>query len=196
MRKVIGITGGISSGKSFVCKEIEKLGYPVIDCDKVNHDLLAPGNSIYLKVIEAFGTSYLNDDKTINRTRLAELIFNNKSAKDMLNSISHPLIMNEVKKQIALHDGLVFVEIPLLFECKLEYMFDKIVCVYVDKNTQINRLMARDVIEYEYAAKKVESQLSLEIKKDKSDYVIDSSKGFDDTYIQIQELINVLKGDN
>ncbi|MBO5711699.1 MAG: dephospho-CoA kinase [Acholeplasmatales bacterium] len=196
MKKVIGITGGISSGKSFVCNEIKNLGYPLIDCDKVNHDLLAPGNSIYLKVIEAFGTNYLNDDKTINRALLAELIFNDKSAKERLNNISHPLIMEEVKRQIDLHDGMVFVEVPLLFECKLEYMFDKIVCIYVDKNTQINRLMARDSIEYEYAAKKVESQLSLEIKKERSDYVIDSSKGFDDTYKQIQELIKVLKGEN
>ena len=195
MRRVIGITGGIASGKSYVCKEIEKLGYPLIDCDKVNHDLLAPGNSIYLKVINEFGRDYLNDDLTINRGKLAALVFSDKNMRNKLNNISHPLILEEVNRQIALQDGLVFVEVPLLFECNLEDMFDKIVCVYVDKKTQINRLMARDGIEYEYATKKVESQLSLEIKKNKSDYVIDSSKGFDDTNIQILKLIDILKGE-
>lgn len=195
MRRVIGITGGIASGKSYAARKIEELGYPLIDCDRVNHELLEPGNSIYLRIKEEFGSNYINADGTINKSKLGLLIFNDAEARAKLNAISHPLIMEEVKKQIMRYDGLIFVEVPLLFECELEYMFDKIICLYIDKKTQINRLMARDGIEYEYAAKKIESQLSLEIKKQRSDYTIDSSKGFDDTNKQIQELIKILEGE-
>ena len=193
MKMTIGITGGIASGKSFVCKELKQMGYPLVDCDQINKDLQQIGMPIYNEIVNQFGLEYLNEDKTINRTKLGKLIFENKEERIKLNNISHPLIIKEMRRRIDEFDGLVFVEIPLLFETKLEYLCDKIICVFVDEKTQINRLMARDGIEYEYTLNKIKSQIPLENKVKKSDFVIDSSLGFEDTKRQINEIINILK---
>lgn len=189
----IGITGGIASGKSYVCSEIKKLGYPLIDCDKINRDFQQIGMPIYNEIVKHFGESFLNEDKTINKTKLGKLIFSDDDKREFLNSISHPIIISEMKRQIEEYDGLIFMEIPLLFETKLEYLCDKIICVFVDEKTQIDRLMARDGIEYEYTINKITSQMPLSLKKDKSNYIIDSSTGFDDTKKQIDEIIYKLK---
>jgi dephospho-CoA kinase len=193
MKMTIGITGGIASGKSFVCKELKQMGYPLVDCDQINKDLQQIGMTIYNEIVNQFGLEYINEDKTINRTKLGKLIFENKEERIKLNNISHPLIIKEMRRRIDEFDGLVFVEIPLLFETKLEYLCDKIICVFVDEKTQINRLMARDGIEYEYTLNKIKSQMPLENKVKKSDFVIDSSLGFEDTKRQINEMINILK---
>jgi dephospho-CoA kinase len=193
MKMIIGITGGIASGKSYVCSQLKEMGYPLIDCDQINRELQQIGMPIYNEIVNIFGIEYLNEDKTINKIKLGKLIFSNVDERNKLNSISHPLIINEMIRRIKQYDGLVFVEIPLLFETKLEYLCDRIVCVFVNKKTQINRLMTRDSIEYEYTIKKIKAQMSLEEKKNKSDYVIDSSLGFEDTKRQINELINKLK---
>jgi dephospho-CoA kinase len=193
MKMTIGITGGIASGKSFVCKELKQMGYPLVDCDQINKDLQQIGMPIYNEIVNQFGLEYLNEDKTINRTKLGKLIFENKEERIKLNNISHPLIIKEMRRRIDEFDGLVFVEIPLLFETKLEYLCDKIICIFVDEKTQINRLMARDGIEYEYTLNKIKSQMPLENKVKKSDFVIDSSLGFEDTKRQINEMINILK---
>lgn len=193
MKMTIGITGGIASGKSYVCSEIKKLGYPLIDCDQINRDFQQIGMPIYNEIVKHFGNEFLNEDKTINKTKLGKLIFSNEEKRLLLNSISHPLIISEMKRQIEKNDGLIFMEIPLLYETGLEYLCDKIICVFVDEKIQINRLMARDGIEYDYTINKIKSQMPLSLKKDKSDYIIDSSNGFDDTKKQINEIIEKLK---
>ena len=193
MNMTIGITGGIASGKSFVCSQLKQMGYPLIDCDQINKELQQIGEPIYNEIVKCFGDSYLNDDKTINRTKLGKLIFGNKEERIKLNKIAHPLIVEEMEKRISKYDGIVFVEIPLLFETKLEYLCDKIICVFVDELTQINRLMKRDGIEYEYTINKIKSQMPIEYKKEKSDYLIDSSLGFEETKKQIDVIIDLLK---
>lgn len=189
----IGITGGIASGKSYVCSELKKMGYPLIDCDQINKELQQIGMPIYNEILKEFGEAYLNEDKTINKGKLGNLIFSNIDERNKLNNISHPLIISEMKRRINEYAGLIFIEIPLLFETKLEYLCDKIVCVFVDEKTQINRLMSRDSIEYEYTIKKIKAQMPLKDKMNKSDYVINSSLGFEETKKQINELINKLK---
>ena len=193
MNMTIGITGGIASGKSFVCSQLKQMGYPLIDCDQINKELQQIGEPIYNEIVKCFGDSCLNDDKTINKTKLGKLIFENKEERIKLNKIAHPLIVEEMKKRISKYDGIVFVEIPLLFETKLEYLCDKIICVFVDELTQINRLMKRDGIEYEYTINKIKSQMPIEYKKEKSDYLIDSSLGFEETKKQIDVIIDLLK---
>ena len=192
--KVIGITGGIASGKSYVSSVVKKAGYPVIDADLISKDLSKKGGSVYYAIIRTFGESYLDENKEINRQKLGSLIFNDKQAKGLLNSISHPLIVEEMERQIAsAKSDLVFVDVPLLYESGLENMFDKIVCVYLPRRIQIERLMNRDNISYEYAVKKIESQLSLETKKSKADFVINSSNSFDYVESSVIELIRKLK---
>ena len=192
--KVIGITGGIASGKSFVSSVIKKTGYPVIDADLISKELSQKGGAVYHAIIKTFGESYLDNNKEIDRQKLGSLIFNDKQAKGLLNSISHPLIVEEMERQIAsAKSDLVFVDVPLLYESGLENMFDKIICVYLPRRIQIERLMNRDNISYEYAVKKIESQSSLEQKKAKADFVINSSNSFDYVESNVIELIKKLK---
>jgi dephospho-CoA kinase len=192
--KVIGITGGIASGKSYVSSVIKKAGYPVIDADLISKELSQKGGSVYHAIIRTFGESFLDENKEINRQKLGSLIFNDKQAKGLLNSISHPLIIEEMEKQIKMaKTDLVFVDVPLLYESGLENMFDKIVCVYLPRKIQIERLMNRDNISYEYAVKKIESQMSLEKKKRMADFVINSSNSFDYVSLDVIELIKKLK---
>lgn len=197
MKKVIGITGGISTGKSNVISEIRNLGYICMSCDEIVHKLEKIGGSIYNKIIEEFGQYYLDSTKNIDRTKLAKLIFSDKNAKLKLNSITHPLVkeylINEIKK---INDGLIFIEVPLLFEAGFDDLCDKIICIYINKDLQIERLMEREYIDYNYALSKINSQMSLEIKKDKSDYIIDSSKTFENTKKQVLEIIKILEGEN
>jgi dephospho-CoA kinase len=192
--KVIGITGGIASGKSYVSSVIKKAGYPVIDADLISKELSRKGGSVYHAIIRTFGESFLDENKEINRQKLGSLIFNDKQAKGLLNSISHPLIIEEMEKQIKMaKTDLVFVDVPLLYESGLENMFDKIVCVYLPRKIQIERLMNRDNISYEYAVKKIESQMSLDKKKRMADFVINSSNSFDYVSLDVIELIKKLK---
>ena len=192
--KVIGITGGIASGKSFVSSVVKKTGYPVIDADNISRELSKKDGSVYNAIVRTFGESYLDSNKEIDRQKLGSLIFNDKQAKELLNSISHPLIVEEMERQISLaKSDLVFVDVPLLYESGLQNIFNKIICVYLPRKIQIERLMNRDNISYEYAVKKIESQLSLEQKKNMADFVINSSNSFDYVESNVIELIKKLK---
>lgn len=191
---VVGITGGIASGKSYVSSIIKEQGYIVIDADQVAKELSNPGKTVFNAIIKTFGKEYLDEDGTLNRKALGKLVFNDEKSLELLNSISHPLIIEEIKNKIKeCKDSLIFVDVPLLFETNMEHMFDKIVCIYLPQSIQIERLMNRDKISYEYALKKIESQMSLEQKKNMSDFVINSSNSFDYVKGNVIELIKSLK---
>ena len=195
MKKVIGITGGIASGKSNVCNVIKNEGYQIIDSDKINRDLSLKGEPIYLKIVEKFGTEYLTSDGEIDKKKLAKLIFHDSKAKEELNNISHPIIINEIKRQIDLAtDDIIFVEIPLLYEAHLEYLCDKVICVFLNKKTQVERLMQREGIDEDYALEKIHSQMDLYIKKIKADFVVDSKGDFDETKKQVIKILMEIKG--
>lgn len=195
MSKVIGITGGIASGKSNVCKVISSLGYKVIDSDKINAEFSKKNCPIYNAIVKEFGDGYILDDGELNKKKLGKLIFNNKEAKLKLNQITHPIIVEEIKRQINdINDELIFVEIPLLYEAKLEYLCDKIICVFLNKREQVIRLMQREGIDEDYALAKIHSQMDLYMKKELADYVINSQGSFMETEEQVKNVINQLKG--
>lgn len=194
MKKIIGITGGIASGKSYVCDIIEKQGFKIIDSDKISHELSKIGCPLYNAIIKEFGNDYLLDNKELNRKKLGALIFNNENEKLKLNSISHPLIINEINNQInEISDDLIFVDVPLLYESKMENLFNVIICVYVDRKTQIERLMNRDDISYDYALAKISSQMSLDEKAKLAHYVIDNSE--DSAKAMTLKILKKLKGE-
>ena len=195
MRKVIGVTGGISSGKSNVISIIKRQGFKVIDCDLINHNLQKINMPIYNAIKEAFGSSYFLDNKELDRKKLGELIFYNENEKLKLNSISHPIIKEEVLKEINKADGIIFVDVPLLYESKFDSLCDKVICVYLNKETQIKRLMERDHIDYSYAKAKIASQMDLDQKRDLADYVIDSKGSFQETYHQVLKILEMIKGE-
>ena len=196
MRKVIGITGGIASGKSTICQYLEELGYPVIDSDAISRRLSLKGNSIYDAIYHTFGMEYFLADGELDRKKLGNLIFEDSKARDLLNSVTHPLIVEEIKNLLQKTKGnIIFLDIPLLFEAKLWHLCDTILCVYTDLDTQLIRLMERDKITRELAFKKIASQMSLEIKRDQSDYVIDSTGSISSTRKQMDELLKQIKGE-
>ena len=194
MKKVIGITGGIASGKSNVCQVIKKLGYPIISCDEITRNNYNIGGKIYNVVRERFGDEFLLDDGNIDRKKLAKLIFSKESAKLLIDSITHPIIKEELLSEIAKYDdGLVFVEIPLLYEAKFDTLCDIVICVFLSQKYQVERLMEREGIDEDYALKKIHSQMDLYLKKSLADYVIDSKGNFDETEKQVIEVINNIK---
>lgn len=196
MKRVIGITGGIASGKSNVCNVIQALGYPIISSDKISLDLSKKDKPMYKAIVNKFGVEYLDENGEINRKKLGKLVFNNSAAKIILNQATHPIIVEEIKNQIkGISDGLIFVEIPLLYEAKLEYLCDKIICVFLSKKQQVIRLMEREGIDEDYALAKIHSQMDLYMKKELADYVINSQGTFEETRQQVEKLIKELQGE-
>ena len=196
MKKIIGITGGIASGKSTVCNYIRTLGYPVIDSDAIARELSQKGNSLYDAILSSFGVEYLDAKGEIDRHKLGSYIFKNSKARQHLNAITHPKIVEEIQKKIKkCKENIIFLDIPLLFEAKLLYLCDTIVCVYVSKDIQLNSLLNRYHIVESYALEKINSQLSLEIKRDASDFVIESKEDLNETKENVLKIIKNIKGE-
>lgn len=194
MKLVVGITGGIACGKSNVCNNIRDLGYKVLDCDKISYELSLKGNALYKKIIEAFGSEILLSNGEIDRKGLGEIIFKDSSKRVLLNSISHPLIKDELIKQIALlNEDIIFIEVPLLYEAGFDDLCDYVICIFLDENIQIERLMERDLIDRNYAIKKINSQMSLEKKKLFADFIINTKGSFDETKMQVEKIIKEIK---
>ena len=190
MKKVIGLTGSIASGKSTVSNKLSELGYPIIDCDKINHEILKPNNVGYIAVIEEFGKDILSIDNQIDRTKLGKMVFNNPKIKERLNQILHPLIKERVKGEINKYDdGIIILDCPLLFETDFHELCDLKIVVYVNMDTQIHRLMKRDGITFPEALKKIYAQMPLEDKLSLADFVIDNCHGLGDLDWQIKQLL-------
>ncbi len=193
--KVIGLTGSIATGKSQVSNYLKNKDIKVIDADLIARDV-ANYKIVKNKIKREFGEDLYKNDK-LDRKKLAEIIFARKIHRQKLNSIMHPEIYKEIKKEIESEDGLVFIDIPLLFENedlnkKYGLDFDEIWLVYVDRETQIKRLMNRDDISREYAEEKINSQISVEEKRKKSDVIIDNSGTLEDTFKQVEKNLKKL----
>lgn len=197
---LIGLTGGIASGKSTVSSTLREKGYTVIDADKIAREVVEIDKPAYKEIVNFFGNEILCEDRTINRKILGRIIFNDESLRKKLNTITHPYIFQEIKRQINLHcskKNLVFLDIPLLFEeyemiKKYNICFDEIWLVYVDKNTQIRRLMDRDLITKEEALSKINSQMSLEKKREKSTRIINNQGDLLELKDKIEDILNKL----
>lgn len=188
--KIIGLTGSIATGKSQVSNYLKDKGIKVIDADLIARDV-ANYKSVKNKIKKEFGDDLYKDDK-LDRKKLAEIIFARKIHRQKLNSIMHPEIYKKIKKESDSADGLVFIDIPLLFENedlnkKYGLVFDEIWLVYVDRERQIERLMKRDDISKEYAEEKINSQIPVEEKRKKSDVIIDNSGTLEETFAQVEE---------
>ena len=190
MKKVIGLTGSIASGKSTVSKKLSDLGYMVIDCDQINHKLLKKARKGYYPVLEEFGEEILDEHDQIDRKKLGKIVFNDSKLKEKLNQILHPLIKEVVLEEInMLNEGLIFLDCPLLFETDFHKLCDATVVVYVNMDTQIRRLMERDSITFPEALRKIYAQMPLDDKLSLADYVIDNCHSLGDLDWQIKQLL-------
>mgnify|MGYP000881741337 CR=1 FL=1 len=194
---VVGLTGGIGSGKSTVSRILQKKGYPLIDLDKISHEVIEYPEVIE-KLVKAFGEDILDENGKISRRKLGAVVFGNGNKEKLreINSIMHPVILAEMRRQVRLLEKInkiVFVEIQLLFEVKWEKEFDVILLVYADRETQIKRVMERDGRTFEEVEKIINSQINLEEKKKKSDYVIDNTKKIEEVELEIEKILEELE---
>ena len=197
---LIGLTGGIATGKSTVSNILVQKGYSLIDADKIAREVVIINKPAYIKIVEGFGEGILQDDKKVDRKVLGNIIFNNKEARDKLNNIIHPYIFETIKfnvDNLSNKAQIIFLDVPLLFEQydlweKYNIKFDEIWVVYVNKNVQIERLMKRDEISREEALKRIESQMPMDDKKARSSKTIDNSGDVEYLKKQIDELVSEL----
>lgn len=180
---VIGITGGLACGKTEAAKIIHKLANaPIIDADKISHDLIKPKTKYWKKIVTTFGNHILKDDNSINRKILAEMVFPSKTELKKLEKILHPAIKSAIKEQIAKFTKsggkLVVIDAPLLIEAGLEHTVDKTIVIYCSKKLQIERFAGKDNDKKLLAKKIIASQMPLKEKIRFADIAIknDSSK--------------------
>jgi len=184
--KIIGLTGGIASGKSTVSRALQDLGAIVIDADEVAHTIIEPGKPAWEDIVEHFGSEVLNPDQTIDREKLGAIVFNDPERLQELNQITHPRVGEQFKQMIKniksqQADAVLFIEVPLLYETHMDRICDEVWVVWVDEETQIQRLMKRDGLSREDALKRIDAQMSLDEKAKRADVVIDNRFSIEET---------------
>lgn len=175
---IIGLTGGIASGKSTVSKILKGAGACVIDADQIVHQLLARNHLVRKQVVDYFGPSIVSAAGGIDRTLLGEIIFADDDKRKQLEKIIHPLVIREMETQLANHQELekhIILDIPLLYETKLDYLVEQVWVVYVEPEVQLQRLLNRGQLSKAEAIKRIKTQLPLSEKKEMADLVIDNN---------------------
>ena len=194
MSRVIGITGSIAVGKSTVTQYLKTHGYCVLDADEISHQALEQESHCYHKIVECFDC--LDDNQNISRQKLGQIVFHDPQQKALLESIIHPYVQEMLKKGIEqCQEPLVFLDVPLLYETHMDTMCDDVMVVYVDEKTQLKRLMKRNQIDEKQARLLMSQQISIEKKKEMGDYIIDNRQNFEDLYVQIERVLEVLKNE-
>ncbi|HHB2461546.1 TPA: dephospho-CoA kinase [Staphylococcus aureus] len=177
MPKVIGLTGGIASGKSTVSELLSVFGFKVVDADKAAREAVKKGSKGLAQVREVFGDEAIDENGEMNRRYMGDLVFNHPEKRLELNAIIHPIVRDimEEEKQEYLKQGYnVIMDIPLLFENELENTVDEVWVVYTSESIQMDRLMQRNNLSLEYAKARVYSQISIDKKSRMADHVIDN----------------------
>lgn len=190
--KVIGLTGGIASGKSTVSNMLKELGAVVIDVDLVGRDVVSKGGSAYNKIIENFGKDILLEDGNINRKKLGNIVFSDHDKLKLLNQITHPEIIKKVNEMIAsqekAQEEVVVVDAAILIEMGLHKHVQCVWLVVVDKETQLERLMERDRLSYCDALNRMNAQITNEQRMEYADVVIDNTQPVDVVREKVREL--------
>ena len=203
MKKVvIGLTGGIGTGKSTVSQILKEKNFPVIDLDVISHEVIK-FPKVMEKIIENFGKEVLEYNNTgnwiISREKLGRVIFGNREKRVILNSIMHPEILHIMREKILeckKENKIIFVEIQLLFEVQWEKEFDYILLVSAEKETQIKRILSRDKRSKEEALSIINSQMPLDEKKKISDYVIENDGNIQDLERKIDGFLKKIEFEN
>ena len=201
---VIGLTGGIGTGKSTVSQILQEKKFPVIDLDTISHEVIKIPKVIE-KIVENFGKEVLensgnfeneNNAIRISREKLGKIIFENKEKRLLLNSIMHPEILHVMREQISKYkknNKIIFVEIQLLFEVQWEKEFDYILLISAKKSTQIRRILERDKRSEIDALNIINSQMSLDEKKKRSDFVIENDGNIEELKEKIDKFLEYLE---
>lgn len=196
MARIIGITGGIASGKSTVTEFLRQQGYQVIDADQVVHELQEPGGRLYQVLLSTFGSAILQEDGRLDRPKLGAMIFGVPELLAQSSQIQNQIIREELAHRrdlLAETEDIFFMDLPLLFELQYEDWFDQIWLVDVTEETQLSRLMTRNSLSQEEAKKRIAAQLSLREKRKRADVLIDNNGSLEATRQQIRDALQKLE---
>lgn len=196
---ILGVTGGIATGKSTVAKLLAEKGALVVSADELSRQLVLPGSPVLFELVQRFGAEILNEEGTLSRQKLADLVFSDSVARKDLERVMHPAIAllsqqclaRAVESQSST-GGLVVYEAPLLYEAGAESRVDKVLAVIVDPVVQLKRLQQRDQCDVTAAQSRVDSQMPQREKASRADYVIDNSKSVLDLQRQVNDVYREL----
>lgn len=194
----VGLTGSIAVGKSFVCEVFRELGVFVLDADQTAREVVAAGSRGLALLAEKFGAEVLQENGELDRVKMASIVFANEEKRLLLNSIVHPLVFQAQNEWLAEcerlePDGIAIVDAALMIESGGYKRFTKLIVVWCDFEIQLDRLIKRNNFSEAEALKRINAQMPQEEKKKFADYLIDTSKGFEDTRRQVVEIFGQLK---
>lgn len=184
MSYILGLTGGIATGKSYLCSVLRSAGAQIVDADQISHDLTAPGGAAVARIREVFGDRYVSDG-VLDRKALGALVFSDAEALKALNAVTHPLIFEEMNRQIAEAEksgaAVTVLDVPLLYEVGLDTLCNEVWCAWIPRKTQLSRLMARDGLSRQEALNRLSSQMSAWEKRKRADRCIDTRGTMDES---------------
>lgn len=195
---IVGLTGGIATGKSLVSNELKRLGAHIIDADLIAREIVEPGKPAYKELIEAFGEGILREDKTLDRKALGRMVFSDREKLKKINSITHPKILKRIEEEISRinsggKDAVIVVDAAVLIESGAHKSVDKVIVVYAGEDRQIERIKKRDSLSETEARCRINSQIPLKEKLRYADYVIYNDGTVEDVIKKAQELYRSLK---
>lgn len=193
---VIGLTGGFGTGKSTVAAMFEQLGAAVLDADRITHELMEPKKMVWRRIVDTFGVAILNEDNSINRRRLAEIVFKDVDKRKQLESFVHPEVVNHINREVQLIEKehkvkAVVLDVPLLIEAGAKNLAGVIVVVTASPEIQQERLLKKYGSQ-ERIAGRIQAQMDISAKVALADYVIDNSDDVDNTRTQVRDIWNKL----
>jgi len=192
--RVLGLTGGIGSGKSMVAQMFARLGAMVIDADQLAREVVEPGQPALEEIAATFGRDVLLPDGRLDRAKLAGIIFADPIERAKLDAITHPRIRARMDEEIKARrsgPGVLIVDIPLLYENDRSYSVERVIVVWVDPQTQLRRIRQRDGLSTEAAGQRIAAQMPLEAKRARADHVIDNSGTREDTRRQVEAIYHL-----
>ncbi len=197
MARIVGLTGGIASGKSTVSQMFKDQDIPVIDTDHIAHKLLDKDTEVFDQIVETFGEDVLTPSRKINRNVLGKIIFSDKEGRQKLNDIVHPKVKEHVLHEIDYYidegEEIIVMDVPLLFEAGFDTLCHDTVVVYSKQKDQVSRLVSRENITEDYARQKIKAQMPLSKKKELADFVIDNSKSILETRKCFDKVLRKIK---
>jgi dephospho-CoA kinase len=192
--RVLGLTGGIGSGKSMVAQMFSQLGAVVIDADKLAREVVEPGQPALEEIAATFGPQVLLPDGRLDRPKLGDIIFADPAQRAKLDAITHPRIRARMEEEIKARrsgPGVLIVDIPLLYENDRGRSVERVIVVWVDPQTQLQRLRERDGLTADAARQRIAAQMPLEAKRARADHVIDNSGNRADTQAQVEAIYHL-----
>ena len=194
----VGLTGSIAVGKSYVLGIFRELGCFVLDADRTSREVVEPGTRGLAEIVEHFGSDILSSDGTLNRGKLASIVFDSDSKRALLNSIVHPRVFEAQNSWLAEVEkknpkGIAIVDAALMIESGGYKRFDKLIVIWCQPDVQLSRLLSRGGLSEDEARKRITAQMPQDEKKKYADFLIDTSKGYEDTRRQTAEVFHELE---